>query len=1085
MVIKANEEGSGKVIQPDLASKTQLTTDQLYFDVPVTGLLLDTPYAFQFQWIYEDETRSGWSPGFKLTTAKIPTLTAPKFLNTDLSYFNGQLVISWNGQDANGNAYTKAFDRINVYIKDETLIGSPYRLVGFLKSAGTLRVAVPPRAHSVKLTVVSVDGAESFFSAAQFETPKLIPNTLPTDLSAEWVGSNFKLNWTHNPAEEFFSYYRITLTSTSGNTSKVVEIVPTSGVSAQSYVLSLSQNKAMFGLVQRNISATIKTVNIYGNEGSPVSFPLSAYVSSLPAATITASPISNGYSVSYTIPTNANFSKIEIQEVESSASTAPTTGFADIFSGSTNPAVVIVPNTNKRWVRARFMDDTEAFGAYGAAVQVEPTSPVVVDNAGPDNVASVTASSGIDTSGYLGFNAYADISWPAVTGGGIRGYRIRFSNDNNTTFSYVDSPGSGTTYRLSGLAIGATYKIAVATYDEYNNTSTSYVAGPDVLVTGTPAVTNYITGGPFQFGVGVGAPITTTQFAVTNNGSGSYSVNGTQSATLTLSRGVTYTFNINAPGHPFYIQTSGNGYNALNVFSSGVSLTSGTRDSGVITFQVPQNAPDTLYYQCQFHESMYGQINIVNSNTGNKGLYFDNSNYWYLNASDSARLKVGGSNSNYLYWDGATFAIDGNITARQGTFSGNVSIASGGSLYSGTITSQGALSGAGYILNNLGLTFNSATTNGITTINASNGLFTTSSANIGGWNVNSSSVSKTSNQGTITLDSSNAQIRASSASYTAGIAAPDLNNEADIVIWAGGPRSTASNFYVTASGTVVMKSAIITGYASADSVNGLAKTDMSNVTTIDGGKITTGIIRNSTQAGPSDGSDYSTSGMAINLNNGTITAKNFRISSDGTAIFRGSVFSELSLSAPSITGASIGGSKIVVSSAISASALVAFSDSGLSESTDSSSGGSSAGSSPSTTQTAVTIESGKIIARTSETINNQTLSGQSGVLRLEGENYVELLAGGTQSAMFDTTKSSLTFTTGLYLGNPNTSSSSSVQDHSAPWVTVDAKMRLRRGAPLFYPGGTAGAYVRNIYIKNTTSNPSSTTGNVGDIMITY
>ena len=482
---------------------------------------------------------------------------------------------------------------------------------------------------------------------------------------------------------------------------------------------------------------------------------------------------------------------------------------------------------------------------------------------------------------------------------------------------------------------------------------------------------------------------------------------------------------------------------------------------------------------------MYGQINIVNSNTGNKGLYFDNSNYWYLNASDSARLKVGGSNSNYLYWDGATFEVDGNITARQGTFRGNVSIISGGSLYSGTLTPQGALSGAGYILNNLGLTFNSSTTNGITTIDGSTGLFTTASANIGGWNVNSSSVNKTSNQGTITLDSSTAQIRASSANYTAGIAAPDLNNEADIVIWAGGPRSTASNFYVTASGTVVMKSAIITGYASADSVNGLAKTDMSNVTTIDGGKITTGIIRNSTQAGPSDGSDYSTSGMAINLNNGTITAKNFRISSDGTAIFRGSVFSELSLSAPSITGASIGGSKIVVSSAISSSALVAFSDSGLSDTTDSSSGGSSAGSSPSTTQTAVTIESGKIIAKTSETINNQTLSGQSGVLRLEGENYVELLAGGTQSAMFDTTRSSLTFTTGLYLGNPNTSSSSSVQDHSAPWVTVDAKMRLRRGAPLFYPGGSAGAYVRNIYIKNTASNPQPTTGNVGDIMITY
>jgi hypothetical protein len=970
MVLKAFEEGGGKVIQPDLASKTQLTTDQLYFDVPVTGLLLDTPYAFQFQWIYEDNTRSGWSPGFKLTTAKIPTLTAPKFLNTDLTYFNGQLVISWNGQDANGNAYTKAFDRINIYIKDETLIGSPYRLVGFLKSAGSIRVAVPPRAHSVKLTVVSVDGVESPFSTAQFETPKLIPNTLPTALSAEWVGSNFKLNWTHNPAEEFFSYYRITLTSTSGNTSRVVEIVPTSGVSDQSYVLSLSQNKAMFGLVQRNISATIKTVNIYGNEGAALSFPLSAYASSLPAATITASPISNGYSVSYTIPTNANFSKIEIQEVESSASTAPTTGFSDIFSGSTNPAVVIVPNTNKRWVRARFMDDTEAFGSYGAAVQVEPTSPVVVDNTGPDNVSSVTAVSGIDTSGYLGFNAYADISWPAVTGGGLRGYRIRFSNDNNTTFSYVDSPGSGTTYRLGGLAIGATYKIAVATYDEYNNTSTSYVAGPDVLVTGTPAVTNYITGGPFQFGVGVG----------------------------------------------------------------GVST--------------------------------------------NKGLYFDASNYWYINASNSARLKVGGSTSNYLEWDGSTFAVDGNITARQGTFSGNVSIASGGSLYSGTLTPQGALSGSGYILNNLGLTFNSSTTNGITTINGSTGLLTTASANIGGWNVNSSSINKTSNQGTITLDSSNSQIRASSASYTAGIAAPDLNNEADIVIWAGGPRSTSSNFYVQANGTVVMKSAIITGYASADAVAGLAKTDMSNVTTIDGGKITTGTIKSQNHSGTNDGSDFSTAGTAINLTGGGISAKNFRLTSGGDAFFNGTVFSNISLSAPSITGGTIGAATITVSNQITSSGLVAYSDSGLDGDSDANSDGSNASSGGLTLTPTLTLANGKL--------------SSDQILRLESTStsgYTEILAGGTQSAMFSRTKSSLLFTEGLYLGDLSKSSTSSVQTTNTslrvPWISIDASLRLRKGAPLVYPGGTTGAYVRNIYIKQTTSNPSPTTGNVGDIMITY
>jgi hypothetical protein len=1067
----------------DLAKKTQQVVKSLYFDVSVPNLLLDTDYAFEFQWLYEDGSKSSWSPGYKLKTAKIPTLQAPKFLNTDLTYFNGQLIISWNGQDANGNAYTKAFDRINVYIKDETLIGSPYRLVGFLKSAGTLRVAVPPRAHSVKLTVVSVDGSESFFSAAQFETPKLIPSSAPTAVSGSWAGTNFKVVYTHNPAEEFLSYYKVTITG--GGVSKVFDVAPVPGSSAQSFTLSLSQNRAAFGVLQTSFTGSVSAVNIYGNEGTATTFGASAYVNNLPAATIIATAISNGYSVSYTTPTDATFDKIEIEEVESSATTSPTTGFTKVFSGSTNPAVVIVPNTNKRWVRARFSDNLGSFAAYGSAVQVEPTSPVVVDNAGPDNVTSVTAVSGIDSSGYLGFNAYADITWSAVTGGGIRGYRIRFSNDNNTTFSYVDSPGSGTTYRLGGLAIGATYKVAVATYDEYNNTSTSYVAGPDILVAGTPAVTNYIAAGPFQFGVGVGPSLGNTQFTVTNNGSGSYSVNGTASATLTLTRGATYTFNVNASGHPLYIQTSGNGYNSGNVFSTGVSLTSGTRDVGTITFQVPENAPDLLYYQCQFHPSMFGQINVIASNSGNKGLYFDASNYWYINASNSARLKVGGSTSNYLEWNGTTFAIDGNITARQGTFSGNVSIASGGSLYSGALTPQGALSGAGYILNNLGLTFNSSTTNGITTIDGSTGLFTTASANIGGWNVASSAISKTSNSGTVTLDSSNAQIRLSSTSYTAGIATPNTNSATDIVFWAGGARDTNSNFYVRADGTVVMKSAVITGYASANDVAGLAKTDMSNVTTIDGGKITTGTIKSQNHSGTNDGSDFSTAGTAINLTGGGISAKNFRLTSGGDAFFNGTVFSAVSLSSPSITGASIGGSKIVVSDAISASALTAFSDSGLDGENDSASGGNSSGSSPSTTQTALTIQSGKIIARTSETINGQTLSGQSGVLRLEGENYVELLAGGTQSAMFDTTRSSLTFTTGLYLGNPNTSSSSSVQNHSAPWVTVDAKMRLRRGAPLTYPGGTTGAYVRNIYIKQTASNPSPTTGHVGDIMITY
>jgi len=947
----------------DIQVVQQPDSNKDYFNFKAPNLRIDTPHYVTFQWVYADGTTSDFSPKYRFTTADIPALAPPKFLNTDLTYFNGILNITWNGLDAAGQPYIKAFDRIKVYVKDETVIGSPYAVVGFLKSAGTIKVAVPPRAHSVKLTVVAVDGTESDFSTSQFETPKLIPSSAPTAVSGSWVGTNFKVVYTHSPAEEFLSYYKVTITG--GGVSKVFDVAPVPGSSAQSFTLSLSQNRAAFGVLQTSFTGSVSAVNIYGNEGTATTFGASAYVNNLPAATIIATAISNGYSVSYTTPTDATFDKIEIEEIESPATSAPTTGFTKVFSGSTNPAVVIVPNTNKRWVRARFSDNLGSFASYGSAVQVEPTSPVIADNVGPANVASVSVTSGIDSSGYLGFNAYADISWPAVTGGGIRGYRIRFSNDNNTTFSYVDSPGSGTTYRLGGLAIGATYKIAVATYDEYNNTSTSYVAGPDVTVAGTPSVSNYISGGPFQFGVGVGSVAT------------------------------------------------------------------------------------------------------------NKGLYFDTSNYWYINASNSARLKVGGSTSNYLEWNGTTFAIDGNITARQGTFSGNVSIASGGSLYSGALTTQGALSGAGYILNNLGLTFNSSTTNGITTIDGSTGLFTTASANIGGWNVASSAISKTSNSGTVTLDSSNAQIRLSSTSYTAGIATPNTNSATDIVFWSGGARDTNANFYVRADGTVVMKSAIITGYASANDVAGLAKTDMSNVTTIDGGKITTGIIRNSTQSGPSDGSDYSTSGTAINLNNGTITAKQFRIDSLGNAHFLGRLSSGVSISSPDITGGAITGASVTVTAAITSTGLRYGDDTGLSEGNDSNESGGGGTLDPGSVTPTLKLENGKI--------------SSTNVLRLDGVSYTEIFAGGSQSAMFGSDKSSMVFTSGLYLGDPNKSSSSSVQSltNRAPWVTIDGTLRLRRGAPLMYPSGTTGAYVRNIYIKSTTSTPSPTTGYVGDIFITY
>jgi len=106
-------------------------------------------------------------------------------------------------------------------------------------------------------------------------------------------------------------------------------------------------------------------------------------------------------------------------------------------------------------------------------------------------------------------------------------------------------------------------------------------------------------------------------FSVTNSGASAYTIDGSNNPTLNLLRGFTYSFSLNASGHPFWIKTSattGTG----NQYNSGVT-NNGTA-SGTIIFSVPFDAPSTLYYICQFHGSMQGTINISDVGpTGSKG----------------------------------------------------------------------------------------------------------------------------------------------------------------------------------------------------------------------------------------------------------------------------------------------------------------------------------------------------------------------------------------------------------------------------------------------------------------------------------
>lgn len=96
-------------------------------------------------------------------------------------------------------------------------------------------------------------------------------------------------------------------------------------------------------------------------------------------------------------------------------------------------------------------------------------------------------------------------------------------------------------------------------------------------------------------------------FTVTNQGLQNYIINSSEDPTLEVMRGETYTFNINAPGHPFWIKTQA-GIGTGNQYNDGVT-NNGTQN-GAITWTVPQNAPSTLFYNCEFHVLMTGTINV-------------------------------------------------------------------------------------------------------------------------------------------------------------------------------------------------------------------------------------------------------------------------------------------------------------------------------------------------------------------------------------------------------------------------------------------------------------------------------------------
>jgi hypothetical protein len=160
-------------------------------------------------------------------------------------------------------------------------------------------------------------------------------------------------------------------------------------------------------------------------------------------------------------------------------------------------------------------------------------------------------------------------------------------------------------------------------------------------------------------------------YYITNSGSGSYLVNGTSNSLISFEKGKKYRIHVNATGHPFWIQAVSGAYSLANVYSSGI--TNNGAQLGHILVELPQGAPDNLYYACEYHSSMAGSIATqsqdaitINSKAGNytilpidSGRLIEIAGAGIVTITDSASFPVGFSVDVLRTGDGAV-SIAGN-----------------------------------------------------------------------------------------------------------------------------------------------------------------------------------------------------------------------------------------------------------------------------------------------------------------------------------------------------------------------------------------------------------------------------------------
>jgi plastocyanin len=254
----------------------------------------------------------------------------------------------------------------------------------------------------------------------------------------------------------------------------------------------------------------------------------------------------------------------------------------------------------------------------GGDPEVDAT-PTVIFNKKTGKLVSINIEEGLSGLNYS--------SAPSVSLVGGRGQDAQISVNILPFSGTISSGGSGYlpgTYENISFTGGSPETQATATFTvvglngSISNPGSSYVNGefPSVSLINPVSATYAVTTQPREV-LSFTYNGEDYEWNVVDNGSNTaydftlVSSTGTPSGSnisITAEVNDTLTFNVNAPGHPFYIQSSPSPLDFQSIVFTGIQ--NNGIDSGAIIWNLSQVEPGTYYYVCGNHGSMTGTITV-------------------------------------------------------------------------------------------------------------------------------------------------------------------------------------------------------------------------------------------------------------------------------------------------------------------------------------------------------------------------------------------------------------------------------------------------------------------------------------------